>query len=156
MLFEKTTLGPLTLQNRLVMCPLTRDRAPGGVPNELMAEYYAQRASAGLIITEGTSPSPNGMGYPRIPGAYSSAQTAAWKRVVEGVHAGGAKFFMQLMHTGRIGHPLNLPSGACVLGPSAVRADVEMYTDQEGMKPVPMPDEMTEADIKHAIGEFVL
>jgi N-ethylmaleimide reductase len=153
-LFEKTTLGPLTLQNRMVMCPLTRDRAVGGVPNELMAEYYAQRSSAGLIVTEGTSPSPNGLGYPRIPGAYSREQVAGWQRIVEGVHAGGAKFFLQLMHCGRIAHPLNLPSGARVVAPSAVVANVEMYTDQEGMKPLPVPEAMSEADIKHAIGEF--
>ena len=80
-LFEQTTLGPLKLQNHFVMCPLTRNRATGNVPNELMAEYYGQRASAGLIITEGTSPSPNGLGYPRIPGAFSSAQVAGWKQI---------------------------------------------------------------------------
>ena len=81
LLFSKTTLGPLTLQNHLVMCPLTRSRAIGNVPNDLMVEYYSQRASAGLIITEGTSPSPNGLGYPRIPGIFSDAQVAAWKKV---------------------------------------------------------------------------
>ncbi len=84
--FRKTKLGcPLALQNRLVMAPLTRNRATGNVPNELMAEYYAQRASAGLIITEGTSPSPNGLGYPRIPGIFSAAQVAGWKRVTAAV-----------------------------------------------------------------------
>ena len=80
LLFSKTTLGPLTLQNHLVMCPLTRSRATGNVPNDLMVEYYSQRASAGLIITEGTSPSPNGLGYPRVPGIFSDAQVAAWKK----------------------------------------------------------------------------
>ncbi len=80
LLFSPTKLGPLTLQNRLVMSPLTRNRATGNVPNDLMVEYYGQRASAGLIITEGTSPSPNGLGYPRIPGAFSAAQTAGWKK----------------------------------------------------------------------------
>ena len=92
LLFSPTKLGPLTLQNRLVMSPLTRNRATGNVPNDLMVEYYGQRASAGLIITEGTSPSPNGLGYPRIPGAFSAAQTAGWKRVTDAVHAKGAKY----------------------------------------------------------------
>ena len=139
LLFSKTTLGPLTLQNRLVMAPMTRNRAIGNVPNELMAQYYAQRASAGLIITEGTSPSPNGLGYPRIPGIFSAAQVAGWKHVTDAVHPQGAKMFMQLMHCGRIAHPLNLPAGARVLAPSAVAAAGEMYTDAEGMKPNAMP-----------------
>jgi N-ethylmaleimide reductase len=122
LLYSKSSLGPLALQNRLVMAPMTRNRAPGNVPNELMAQYYAQRASAGLIITEGTSPSPNGLGYPRIPGIFSAEQLAGWKRITEAVHARGAKMFMQFMHCGRIAHPLNLPAGARVLGPSAVAA----------------------------------
>jgi len=154
LLFSKTALGPLALQNRLVMAPLTRNRATGNVPNELMVQYYAQRASAGLIITEGTSPSPNGLGYPRIPGAFSAEQVAGWKRVTEAVHARGAKMFMQLMHCGRIAHPLNLPAGARVLGPSAVAAAGEMYTDAEGMKPNATPQAMTGADIKAAIAEY--
>src|SRR5664279_3587658 len=116
LLYSKATLGPLSLQNHLVMCPLTRSRATDNVPNDLMVRYYAQRASAGLIISEGTSPSPNGLGYPRIPGIFSKAQVAAWKPITEAVHAKGAKFFMQFMHCGRIAHPLNLPTGARVLG----------------------------------------
>ena len=91
LLFSKTTLGPLSLQNRLVMCPLTRSRAIGNIPNDLMVQYYAQRASAGLIITEGTSPSPNGLGYARIPGIFSAEQVAGWKQVTDAVHAGGAR-----------------------------------------------------------------
>lgn len=154
LLFSKTTLGPLTLQNRLVMSPMTRNRATGNIPNELMAQYYAQRASAGLIITEGTSPSPNGLGYPRIPGVFSAAQIAGWKQVTAAVHPRGAKMFIQLMHCGRIAHPLNLPAGARVLGPSAVAAAGEMYTDAEGMKPNATPLAMTEADIKVAIEEY--
>src|ERR1039458_6465344 len=155
LLFSKITLGSLTLQNRLVMSPMTRNRATGNIPNELMAQYYAQRASAGLIISEGTSPSRNGLGYPRIPGAFSAAQVAGWKRVTEAVHAQGAKMFLQLMHCGRIAHPLNLPADARVLGPSAVAAAGEMYTDAEGMKPNAMPQAMTEADIKATVEEFV-
>jgi len=153
-LFSTATLGTLTLQNRLVMSPLTRNRATGNIPNELMAEYYAQRASAGLIITEGTSPSANGLGYPRIPGIYSAEQLAGWKRIADAVHARGAKIFMQLMHCGRIAHPLNLPAGARVLGPSAIAAAGDMYTDAEGMKQNAMPQAMSEADIRSAIEEY--
>src|SRR5258708_4682188 len=154
-LFSKAALGPLALQNHMVMAPLTRSRATGNIPNDLMAEYYAQRASAGLIITEGTSPSPNGLGYPRIPGIFSAEQVAGWKKVTDAVHARGARMFVQLMHTGRISHALNLPAGAKVLAPSAVAAAGEMYTDAEGMKPLPTPAAMTESDIKAAIAEFV-
>jgi N-ethylmaleimide reductase len=154
LLFSKATLGSLTLQNHLVMAPMTRSRAIGNIPNELMAEYYAQRATAGLIITEGTSPSPNGLGYPRIPGIFSAAQIAGWQRVTDAVHVHGAKMFIQFMHCGRIGHALNLPAGARILAPSAVMAVGEMYTDAEGMKPHPVPQAMTEADIKATIEEF--
>ena len=154
LLYSKTTLGPLKLQNHLVMSPLTRNRAIGNIPNDLMVDYYAQRASAGLIITEGTSPSPNGLGYPRIPGIFSAEQIAGWKKITDAVHARGAKMFIQFMHCGRIGHPLNLPAGARVLGPSAVAAAGEMYTDAEGLKSNAMPLGMTEADIKTAIAEF--
>ncbi len=153
-LFAKATLGAVTLQNHLVMAPMTRNRAIGNIPNELMAAYYAQRGSAGLIITEGTSPSPNGLGYPRIPGIFSTEQIAGWKLVTDAVHAKGAKIFIQLMHCGRIAHPLNLPAGARVLGPSAVAAAGDIYTDAEGMKQNALPQEMAEADIKAAIEEF--
>lgn len=155
LLFSETVLGPLKLQNRLVMCPLTRNRATDNIPNALMAQYYAQRASVGLIITEGTSPSPNGLGYPRIPGAFSPAQVAGWKNITDAVHAKGAKMFLQLMHCGRIGHPLNLPAGARLLAPSAVAAAGEMYTDAKGPQPHPVPQAMTEADIKATVGEYV-
>ena len=154
LLFSPATLGTLTLQNHLVMAPLTRCRAIGNIPNALMAEYYAQRGTAGLIITEGTSPSPNGLGYARIPGIFSDAQIAGWKLVTEAVHPQGAKLFMQLMHCGRIGHALNLPAGARILAPSAVAAAGEMYTDAEGMKPHPTPQAMTETDIQTAIAEY--
>ncbi len=154
LLYSKYTLGSLTLQNRLVMSPMTRNRAIGNIPSDLMAQYYTQRASAGLIITEGTSPSPDGLGYPRIPGIFSKAQIAGWKNVTDSVHTFGAKIFVQLMHCGRIGHPLNLPAGARVVGPSAVAAAGEMYTDAEGMRPNAMPTAMSEADIRAAIGEF--
>lgn len=155
-LFSRTTLGSLSLQNRLVMAPMTRNRAIGNVPNELMMEYYAQRASAGLIITEGTSPSPDGLGYPRIPGIFSAEQVAGWKRITHAVHNKGAKIFVQLMHCGRVGHPLNLPPGARVLGPSAIAAAGDIYTDAEGMKTNATPVAMSESDIRTAVEEFAL
>lgn len=153
-LFTKATLGTLTLQNHLVMSPLTRNRATGNIPNKLMAEYYEQRATAGLIITEGTSPSANGLGYPRIPGIFSAEQIAGWKRIADAVHAKGGKMFMQFMHCGRIAHPLNLPAGARVLGPSAIAAAGDIYTDAEGMKQNAVPQAMSEADIRNTIEEY--
>jgi N-ethylmaleimide reductase len=154
LLYSKTNLGPLALQNRLVMSPMTRSRAIGNVPNELMVEYYRQRASAGLIVTEGTSPSPNGLGYARIPGIYSEAQIEGWKPVTAAVHAKGGKIFLQLMHTGRITHDLNLPKGARTVAPSAVKAAGEMWTDAEQMKPHPMPHALSDAEVKSTVAEF--
>ncbi len=154
-LFSRTRLGSLELQNHLVMAPMTRSRAIGNVPNELMAVYYGQRNSAGLILTEGTTPSKDGLGYPRIPGIYSQEQVRGWQGVCEAAHQGGAKIFLQLMHCGRIGHPLNIPEGGRLLAPSAIAAAGEMYTDAEGLKPHPVPGEMTVADIQRTIGEFV-
>ena len=153
-LFEPTRLGPLGLQNRLVMAPLTRNRAIGNLPNDLMTQYYAQRATVGLIVSEGTSPSPNGLGYARIPGIFSPAQVALWTHVTTAVHARGAKMFVQLMHCGRVAHPLNLPPGARVLGPSAVAAAGRMFTDSAGLQPNAMPQAMGEADITNAIAEY--
>jgi len=154
--FAPAALGPVPLRNRLVMAPMTRSRAvEANTPNALMAEYYAQRASAGLIVTEGTSPSPNGVGYPRIPGIWSSAQVAGWRLVTDAVHARGGRIVVQLMHTGRVGHPLNLPAGAELLAPSAVAASGEMYTDARGPQPHPVPRAMTDAEVRHAIGEYV-
>ncbi len=156
-LFESYDLNGLHLKNRAVMAPMTRSRATSDhVPIDLMAEYYGQRSGAGLIITEGTSPSPNGSGYPRIPGIYTTEQTHAWKKITERVHKDDAKIFLQIMHTGRISHPLNMDSGAEVLSASAVEAtNTQMYTDQEGIQPLPAPKEMTQEDINHAINEYV-
>lgn len=149
------SLGPLQLANRVVMAPMTRSRAIGGVPNELMREYYTQRASAGLIVTEGTAPSPNGLGYARIPGLYSSEQVEGWSLVTASVRAAGGQMIAQLMHTGRIAHPANLPPGARVLAPSALRAEQHMYTDELGPQPLPEPEEMSDADLRQAREEFV-
>ena len=155
-LFAPTTLGPLPLRNRIVMAPMTRSRAiDGNTPNDLMAQYYGQRAGAGLIVTEGTSPSPNGTGYPRIPGIWAQAQVAGWRTVTDAVHARGGRIFVQLMHTGRVGHPLNLPAGAELLAPSAVAAEGEMYTDARGLQPHPVPRAMTDAEVRAAIDEYV-
>lgn len=153
-LFTPTRLGALSLKNRIVMAPLTRSRAIGNVPNALMEQYYRLRAEAGLIITEGTSPSPNGLGYARIPGLFNEEQVQGWRRVTEGVHQAGGKIFVQLMHTGRVSHPANLPAGASVLAPSAVPVPGEMWTDADGMQPHPAPREMSEADIAQSIAEY--
>lgn len=153
-LFIPATLGKLQLKNRIVMAPLTRSRAIGNVPNELMETYYKQRADAGLIITEGTSPSPNGLGYARIPGLFNDEQEQGWKRVTDGVHAAGGRIFVQLMHTGRVGHAANLPAGARVIAPSALAAPGQMWTDSSGMQPYPVPVAMGEDDIKQTIAEY--
>jgi N-ethylmaleimide reductase len=126
MLYNK---GALQLKNHVVMAPMTRSRAINNIPNALMATYYKQRSGAGLIITEGTSPSPEGLGYPRIPGIFTDAQMEGWKPVTKAVHEGGAKIFLQLMHTGRIAHSSNLPEGHLVVGLSDVKAAGEIYTE---------------------------
>jgi N-ethylmaleimide reductase len=155
MLFDAISARSLTLKNRTVMSPMTRSRAEGNVPNALMAEYYGQRAAAGLIITEGTSPSPNGLGYPRIPGLFNQAHVNGWKLVNDVVHAKGGKIFVQLMHTGRVTHIANLPTGAEVIGPSSAVCPGEMYTDSKGNQPLSPPRPMTEPDIAYAIDEYV-
>jgi N-ethylmaleimide reductase len=142
------------LPNRIAMAPMTRSRAIGNVPNALMAEYYGQRASAGLVITEGTAPSPEALGYARIPGLFTPAQRDAWAPIAEAVHAGGAAFFIQLMHTGRIGHADNLPAGATPIGPSAVAAAGTMWTDTQGMQPHPVPKAMDAADLARVRHDF--
>jgi N-ethylmaleimide reductase len=146
-LFTPLHLGSLELRNRVVMSPMTRCRADGNLANELMATYYGQRAGAGLIITEGTSPAAAGLGYARIPGIFSQEQTAGWRLVTEAVHAGGGRIFMQLMHTGRVGSLLNLPPGAEILAPSAVAMSGTIWTDARGEQPHDPPREMSPADI---------
>ena len=155
MLYEPYTARSLQLRNRIVMSPMTRSRAVDhNTPNALMAEYYAQRASAGLIITEGTSPSPNGLGYPRIPGLFNAAQVEGWKLVTSAVHAKGGRILVQLMHTGRVSHLANLPAGAEVIGPAAQVCPGEMYTDSKGPQPHSAPRPMTDRDIRHAVDEY--
>jgi N-ethylmaleimide reductase len=155
-LFSEAKLGNLTLQNRIVMAPMTRARALSqGVPSDIVATYYAQRATAGLIITEGTSPSPNGLGYARIPGLYSPEQIAGWKTVTDAVHEKGGKIFAQLMHTGRVSHPANLPAGTEMVAPSAIAAKGDMWTDAQGMQPQPTPRELTTEEVKETIQEYI-
>ena len=154
-LFEPLQVGAIAVKNRIVMSPMTRCRAIGNVPNDLVAEYYGQRAAAGLIITEGTSPSPNGLGYARIPGIFSEAQVAGWKKVTSAVHEKGGKIVVQLMHTGRISHPANLPEGARILAPSAVKPAGQMWTDSLQMQDFPVPEAMTAEELAATKAEFV-
>ena len=135
---------------------MTRSRAvDANTPNTLMAKYYVQRATAGLLITEGTAPSPNGLGYARIPGLFNAAQVRGWQLTTDAVHAQGGKIVVQLMHTGRVTHVANLPAGAEVVGPSAEICPGEMYTDAQGMQPHSPPRAMTDKDITQAVGEYV-
>jgi N-ethylmaleimide reductase len=155
MLFDPVTLRSLMLANRAVMAPMTRNRAvDANTANALMAEYYGQRAGAGMIITEGTSPSPNGLGYARIPGLFQQSHVEGWRLVTSAVHARGGKIFVQVMHTGRVTHIANLPQGAEVIGPAAAVCPGEMYTDSQGMQPYTAPRVMTSADISRAVSEY--
>jgi N-ethylmaleimide reductase len=153
-LFSEFKLGRITLNNRVVMSPMTRSRAINNIPNDIMAEYYKQRASAGLLITEGVSPSPNGLGYARIPGIFNHEQSLGWRKVTQAVHGKDGRIFLQLMHTGRVSHPLNMPPGSKVIAPSAIGMTGEMWTDQKQMQPYPVPREMTLDDIRNAVNEY--
>jgi N-ethylmaleimide reductase len=155
-LFQPYHLGSLNLKNRLIMNPMTRSRSDvAGLANALMAEYYGQRAGAGLIISEGIAPSPNGRGYARIPGLWNQAQVESWKLVTQAVHAKGGRIFAQLMHTGRVGHQANLPTGAEIVAPSAIAAPGQMFSDSLGLQDFPVPRAMTEADILAAKAAYV-
>lgn len=155
LIFTATKVGNIDIKNRIVMAPMTRCRAINNVPNALMAKYYAQRANAGLTITEGTSPSPNGLGYARIPGIYSKQQVEGWKLVTNAVHNADGKIIIQLMHTGRISHSLNMPQGSQIIAPSAVKAAGQMWTDSEQLQDFPIPKAMTDEDLDLTLTEFV-
>ncbi len=156
MLFDAFSLGPITFKNRIVMAPLTRNRADADhIPTPIMAEYYAQRATVGLIVTEGTSPSPNGLGYPRMPGLFDARHVAAWRLITDAVHAQGGKIFVQLMHTGRASHSVNMPAGAEVVSSTSAALAGDMWTDALGMQAPTAPRAMTDADITAAIAEHV-
>ncbi|MET9561045.1 MULTISPECIES: alkene reductase [Streptomyces] len=152
--YDPIDLSGTPLANRIVMAPMTRSRAgDGGAPTDLGVEYYAQRASAGLIVTEGVQPSAVGQGYPDTPGLHSAEQIAAWRKVTDAVHAAGGRIFAQLMHAGRIGHPSLLPDGLVNVGASPVRAEGQVYT-HEGPLDFVVPRELTGDEVRATIGEF--
>ena len=155
MLFESFDLGHIRLTNRTVMAPMTRSRCShNNAPDTLVAQYYEQRATAGLIVTEGTSPSPNGLGYARIPGLYNEEQGQGWRLVTDAVHQAGGKIFVQLMHTGRVAHQDNLPAGARVMSPSSEVCPGQMWTDKGGMQSHTAPVVMTQDDIDQTVAEY--
>ncbi|MCC5581600.1 alkene reductase [Microtetraspora sp. AC03309] len=153
MLFTSFELGDLRLPNRLAMAPMTRSRSyVDGIPSSLTALYYAQRASAGLIITEGIQPSQAGKGYMNTPGLHTDEQVAGWREVTDAVHAAGGRIFAQLMHVGRVGHPDN--TGALPVAPSAVRPAGQIFTPN-GLQDYPEPVELSTAEVEATIGDFV-
>lgn len=141
----------LSLKNHLVMAPMTRSRAIDNLPNDLMAEYYGQRTGAGLIITEGTAPTVDGVGYPRIPGIYTDEQVEGWKKTTKAVHQAETKIFVQLMHTGRIAHVDNIPEGGRIVAPSAIKAEGKMFTDTEGPQDHSVPEALTADEVRRTI-----
>lgn len=155
--FDPIVVGGRKLASRIVMAPMSRSRTYGAAaaPGPSTARYYTQRASAGLIISEGISPSPVGYGYPATPGLYSEAQVAAWRPVTDAVHEAGGVIFAQLMHGGRIGHPSVLPDGAIPVAPSPVRAEAQVFT-RTGPQPCVQPRELTAAEITATIEEFAV
>lgn len=153
-LFDPLRVGQIELDNRIIMAPMTRSRASDdGVQPAYAAEYYRQRASAGLIITEATNVSPMAKGYVRTPGIYTQEQIESWRAVTQAVHARGGKIFMQLFHTGRIALPDFLPNKAQPVAPSAVRANGKNYTEG-GMKEFVTPREITKDEIARTVHDF--
>ncbi|MEJ6846179.1 alkene reductase [Sinorhizobium fredii] len=147
-------IGAIEVSNRLAMAPMTRSRAQyDGTPSPLAAEYYAQRASLGLLITEGTQPSDDGQGYTLTPGIYTDAHVKGWKEITDAVHAKGSKIFIQLMHVGRTSHSDNTPHHRQALAPSAIAPKDHIFTPN-GLQPVPEPREMSADDIRQTITDF--
>ncbi|MFI8194714.1 alkene reductase [Streptomyces sp. NPDC085946] len=153
--FARIEVAGQSMANRIVMAPMTRSRAygPGATPTDLMVTYYSQRASAGLIVTEGIQPSPVGQGYPDTPGLHSPEQVRAWRKVTDAVHAEGGVIFAQLMHTGRISHPSLLPPGLSPVAPSPVAAKGQVFTHQGPMDFV-TPQELDADGIARTIADF--
>lgn len=153
--FDPIDLSGKALANRIAMAPMTRSRAdaPAATATELMATYYAQRASAGLIITEGIQPSAVGQGYANTPGLHSAQQVDAWQKVTDAVHARGGTIFAQVMHTGRISHPSLLPDGLIPVAPSPVAATGQVFTHQ-GMQDYVKPRELSENDIAQTVAGY--
>ena len=153
-LFTPVRIGTIQLSNRIAMAPLTRNRAGQGLaPTDLNVTYYAQRAAAGLIVTEATQVSPTGIGYPNTPGIYTAEQVAGWRRVTDAVHARGGRIFLQLWHVGRISHPSLQPDGALPVAPSAVAAEGDVMT-YEGPKPFVAPRALETSEIAGIVDEY--
>ncbi|MEU1981877.1 alkene reductase [Nocardia sp. NPDC019395] len=153
--FDPVRVGDIELANRVVMAPMTRNRADArGVLPDSAATYYAQRASAGLIVTEGTQPSAAAKGYPGTPGIHDDDQERAWRKVADAVHAAGGRIFCQLMHTGRIGHPSLIPADARIVAPSAIPAQLEVARADGVMVPAVVPEPLTSQGITEVIGDF--
>jgi len=153
-LWTQTTVGNMSLPHRLVMAPMTRDRSTHeGVPTELNAEYYAQRASHALIITEGTQPSADGQGYLLTPGIHNDEQVAGWRKVTDAVHAADGRIVIQLMHVGRISHPDNTPHGRVPVAPSAIRPEGVMFT-ASGAQEMPEPRALSTQEVAATVEDF--
>ncbi|NKQ51758.1 alkene reductase [Amycolatopsis sp. K13G38] len=153
--FDPVRLGPFELANRVVMAPMTRNRAdPAGVLPDSAAVYYAQRACAGLIVTEGTQPSAAAKGYPGTPGMHDDRQEQAWRKVADAVHDAGGRIFCQLMHTGRIGHQSLIPADARIVAPSAIPAQLEVARADGVMVPAPVPEALTREGIAVVVRDF--
>ncbi|MEI8155288.1 MAG: alkene reductase [Burkholderiales bacterium] len=154
-LFEPLVLGELQLANRIVMAPMTRNRAGAdGVPGALMAEHYGQRAEAGLIVAEGTWPSAAGQSYCRQPGIATSAHIAGWKQVTDAVHARGGLIVLQIMHGGRIGSHHIKPAGVATVAPSALQAAGEVVTDSAGMQAYDLPQALSTDEVRAVVHEY--
>jgi N-ethylmaleimide reductase len=153
--FTPLRLGAIQLPNRIVMAPLTRMRAgAGNVPSALNAEYYAQRASAGLIISEGVAVSPQAQGYPSSPGIYTTDQIAGWRGVTDAVHAAGGRMFMQIQHCGRNTHSSLLPAGSLPVAPSPIPPNLPGYTKDFKQVPIEVPRALETAEIPEIVGTF--
>ena len=153
-LFDKLTVGGMELKNRIVMAPMTRSRASDeGIQPAIVADYYVQRASGGLLISEATNVSPMAKGYVRTPGIYTPEQIASWRKVTDAVHSKGGKIFMQIFHTGRIALPDLLPNNSPPVDPSAVKATGQNYTDA-GMKDFVEPRALTTEEVKQTVQDF--
>ncbi|HQU67127.1 MAG TPA: alkene reductase [Albidovulum sp.] len=153
-LWDPIRIGRLNLGNRLVMAPMTRNRAlPDGTPADIAATYYAQRASFGLIVTEGTQPSADGQGYMLTPGLHADEHVAGWRKVTEAVHDAGGHIFIQLMHTGRRAHPDNTPHHRQPVAPSAFAAN-DMMGTPNGQQPTPEPRALTTAEVRQTVRDF--
>ena len=153
-IWQPITLGGVELPNRFVMAPMTRSRADfDGTPGALAAEYYAQRASVGLIVAEGTQPSEDGQGYLTTPGIHTDAQVAGWRKITDTVHAKGGHIYVQLMHAGRLSHPDNTPHHRQGVAPSAIAPGTGMFTPT-GMQDIPTPRALTTDEVRQTVQDF--